>query len=210
LLRITGYSVGKRCGGVLADMHNQPDAELMKLVLDKNRKALEELYDRYVRLIYSFAMKSTKDEERARTIVQLVFTRLWTTEKGYDASKGAFVNWLLTITRNCMIDETRKDKKHKYDLYLEINTWHQMSDQADENHPEKAAMHRLKKEQIQQAFKWLSEHQIKLIQLLYWEGYSLREIAELNKEPLGTIKSRLHQALKVLRHHMMPERESEV
>lgn len=195
---------------MLTDMHNQSDTELMKLVLNKNRKALEELYDRYVRLIYSFAMKSTKDEERARAVVQLVFTRLWTTEKGYDASKGAFVNWLLTIARNCIIDEIRIDKKHKDDQYLDIDTWRQMSDQSNENQPEKAAMDRLKKEQIQQAFKWLSEHQIQLLQLLYWEGYSLREIAELNKEPLGTIKSRLHKALKVLRYHMLPEREGDI
>lgn len=195
---------------MLTDMHNQSDTELMKLVLNKNRKALEELYDRYVRLIYSFALKSTKDEERARAVVQLVFTRLWTTEKGFDASKGAFVNWLLTIARNCIIDEIRIDKKHKDDQYLDIDTWRQMSDQSNENQPEKAAMDRLKKEQIQQAFKWLSEHQIQLLQLLYWEGYSLREIAELNKEPLGTIKSRLHQALKVLRYHMLPEREGDI
>jgi RNA polymerase sigma-70 factor (ECF subfamily) len=194
---------------VLADMQNKSDAELMLFVLQKHREALELLYDRYVRLVYSFAMKATRDEERSRTAVQLVFTRLWTTEKGYDESKGTFINWLLTITRNCIIDESRKEKKYKDNVYLETDTWHQISDGMDELHPEKAALNKLKKEQIQHAFKWLSQQQVQLLQLLYWEGYSLREIAELNHEPLGTIKSRLHQALKKLRHHMFAEGRDE-
>ena len=56
-------------------------------------------------------MKSMKEEQAAREIVQLVFTRLWTTEKGYDASKGAFVNWMITITRNITIDCLRKKRQ---------------------------------------------------------------------------------------------------
>jgi RNA polymerase sigma factor (sigma-70 family) len=188
-------------------MQNISDAELMRLVLDKHREALDELYDRYIRLVYSFALKSTKDEGRARMIVQLVFTRLWTTEKGYDESKGNFVNWLLTITRNCIIDEVRKEKKYQDQIQLSPERWEQLSDEAEKNNPEALVLHKEKKERIQRAFKWLSENQVQLLQLLYWEGYSLREIAELKNEPLGTIKSRLHQTLKILRKHMVLDGE---
>jgi RNA polymerase sigma factor (sigma-70 family) len=188
---------------VHAGMQSLSDSELMRLVIGKNREALEELYERYVRLIYSFAMKSIKEETKARATVQAVFTRLWTTEKGYNESKGAFPNWLVTITRNCIIDESRKEKRHQDNIQLEPDEWQQMTDISDGYHPEKAFMHKVKKEQIRQAFKWLSDNQVQLLQLLYWEGYSLKEIAELKKEPLGTIKSRLHQALKTLRHHMV-------
>lgn len=184
-------------------MQNKSDAELMRAVLNKQRKALEELYDRYIRLVYSFALKATKNEGRTRMIVQLVFTRLWTTEKGYDESKGNFANWLLTITRNCMIDEVRRDKKHQNQIQWSPKRWEQLNDQDEKNNPESFVLNREKKERIQGAFKWLSQSQVQLLQLLYWEGYSLSEIAELNKEPLGTIKSRLHQTLKLLRKHMV-------
>lgn len=184
-------------------MQNKSDAELMRAVLNKQREALEELYDRYIRLVYSFALKATKNEGRTRMIVQLVFTRLWTTEKGYDESKGNFANWLLTITRNCMIDEVRRDKKHQNQIQWSPKRWEQLNDQDEKNNPESFVLNREKKERIQGAFKWLSQSQVQLLQLLYWEGYSLSEIAELNKEPLGTIKSRLHQTLKLLRKHMV-------
>jgi RNA polymerase sigma-70 factor (ECF subfamily) len=188
-------------------MKGLSDSELMKLVIDKNRKALEELYDRYVRLTYSFAVKSTKDEAQARVIVQLVFTRLWTTQKGYDESKGAFVNWLLTITRNCIIVERRKEKRHQDNIHLASDHWEQMKDHAEIHNPEQVVSQQVRKEQIQQAFHWLSENQVQLLQLLYWEGYSLRDIAEFKNESLGTVKSRLHQALKILRRHMVLEGE---
>lgn len=184
-------------------MQNKSDAELMRAVLNKQREALEELYDRYIRLVYSFALKATKNEGRTRMIVQLVFTRLWTTEKGYDESKGNFANWLLTITRNCMIDEVRRDKKHQNQIQWSPKRWEQLNDQDEKNNPESFVLNTEKKERIQGAFKWLSQSQVQLLQLLYWEGYSLSEIAELNKEPLGTIKSRLHQTLKLLRKHMV-------
>jgi RNA polymerase sigma factor (sigma-70 family) len=188
-------------------MQNKSDAELMRAVLNKRRDALEELYDRYIRLVYSFSLKATNNEGQARMIVQLVFTRLWTTEKGYDESKGNFVNWILTITRNCMIDEVRREKKHQDQIQWSPKRWEQVNDRDEKNNPESFVLNTEKKERIQDAFKWLSQSQVQLLQLLYWEGYSLSEIAELNKEPLGTIKSRLHQTLKLLRKHMVLDGE---
>lgn len=191
----------------LKKMQSKSDAELMRLVKNKNRLALEELYNRYIRLVFSFALQSMKDEHRAKSIVQIVFTRLWTTEVGFDETKGKFVNWLLTITRNCVIDEGRKDRKNHLQVQLEPDHWEQMSDETADYQPEEAILRKDRRERIQKAFYWLNESQVQLLRLLYWEGYSLSEIAELKKEPLGTIKSRLHQALKILRTHILPEGE---
>ena len=104
-------------------MRNRTDGELMKLVMAKHHPALEELYDRYAKLVYSFALKSMKEEQAAREIVQLVFTRLWTTEKGYDASKGAFVNWVITVTRNITIDCLRKKRRLDQVIQFEPREW---------------------------------------------------------------------------------------
>jgi RNA polymerase sigma factor (sigma-70 family) len=188
-------------------MKDLSDAQLMKLVLAKERAALEELYDRYVRLIYSFSLKTVREERQARVVVQAVFTRLWATEKGYDESKGAFASWLLMITRNCAIDEIRKEKRQQHHTYIAPEHWEQIEDQTVESSPDQVVLNHVQKEQIQQAFTRLSENQVQLLQMLYWEGYSLRDVSELKKEPLGTVKSRLHQALKVLRRHLVLEGE---
>ncbi|MDR6550196.1 sigma-70 family RNA polymerase sigma factor [Paenibacillus qinlingensis] len=187
-------------------MRNRTDGELMKLVMNKHHPALEELYDRYVKIVYAFALKSMKDEQTAREIVQLVFTRLWTTQKGYDPSKGAFVNWLITITRNITIDCLRKQRRENENLHFDSNAWEQSFVSTDEN-PDAAISRKWLGEQIQEAYLHLSESQIKLIHLMYWQGYTLSEIAAHTNEPVGTIKSRLHQGLKILRKHLTSLRE---
>ena len=94
-------------------MKNKSDEQLMVLVNRKNRPALEELYDRYIRLIYGFIYKFTDgSEEKTKEIVQLVFLKLWTTKSRYDSTKGSFVNWLLTVTRNVCVDYIRKENLH--------------------------------------------------------------------------------------------------
>ncbi|TXK83835.1 RNA polymerase sigma factor [Paenibacillus sp. N3.4] len=190
-------------------MQNRTDGELMELVMAKEHSALEELYDRYVKLVYSFSLKTMKDEHASREIVQLVFTRLWTTEKGYDASKGGYVNWLLTITRNITIDYVRKHRKQNEIIRLEPREWEQafISGEPD---PETALFRKQSGEQIKQAYAHLTTNQIELINLMYWEGYSLSEIASQKNEPVGTVKSRLHQCLKILRKHLTPVKEGSI
>ncbi|RBP95995.1 RNA polymerase sigma-70 factor (ECF subfamily) [Cytobacillus firmus] len=182
-------------------MKSKSDEELIELIVQNHRPALEELYDRYVKLIYSFSIKITKgDKEKTKEIVQQVFLRLWTTKSTYNPSQGQFVNWLLTITRNISIDLIRKEQKYKGTVQLELEEWQQMQGlQADD--VQQQVTRNLLKQQIQEAKRHLSEPQQRLINLLYWEGYSLSEIAELEQKPLGTIKSRLHQALKKLRNN---------
>ncbi|CEG25486.1 RNA polymerase sigma factor [Bacillus sp. B-jedd] len=175
-------------------MREKHDAELMRLVKEKHGHALEELYDRYIKLVYSFVMKFCNgNEEMAKEIIQLVFLRLWTTNSQYDPAQGSFINWLLTITRNICIDYLRKEKMHMQ---------HQQEEPEEIADPANPIEERVETNELTVAKNKLTGAQRKLIDLLYWKGYSLSEIAKLEKEPLGTIKSRLHQALKGLRKHL--------
>jgi len=182
------------------------DEQLIGQVGMRHRPALEELYDRYGKLVYSFAMKSTRDVQSTKEIVQAVFVRLWTTESGYDPGKGKFVNWLLTMTRNLTIDHVRKESKHRRTVPLDASA----APQTDGGHwsdPEASADRLLLREQLREAYRHLSPHQVQLLEQLYWQGYTLSEIAETNREPLGTVKSRLHQTLKILRKQLVAIRE---
>jgi RNA polymerase sigma factor (sigma-70 family) len=187
-------------------MQNRTDGELMQLVLNKQHSALDELYDRYVKLVYSFAMKSIQDEQAAREIVQQVFMRLWVTERGYDAKQGKFVNWMLTITRNITIDYIRKQRKQDVVIRMEPQEWEQITD-VNGNDPEVELARKWIGQEIKQAYRYLTQSQIQLLELLYWKGFTLSEIADNNNEPLGTIKSRLHQCLLILRKHLSSLKE---
>ncbi|MBU8919038.1 sigma-70 family RNA polymerase sigma factor [Bacillus sp. FJAT-29953] len=186
-------------------MKSKTDEELIGLIVQKHRPALEELYDRYAKLIYSFSYKIAKgDTDKTKEIVQHVFLRLWTTKSTYNPAKGQLANWLLTITRNIAIDLIRKEQKHNGTIPLELDDMQHIQGQQSEDVLQQVSRNLLK-QQIQEAKRHLSEPQQRLINLLYWEGYSLSEIAEIEKKPLGTIKSRLHQTLKKLRNYFNEE-----
>lgn len=186
-------------------MKSKTDEELIGLIVQNHRPALEELYDRYAKLIYSFSYKIAKgDTDKTKEIVQHVFLRLWTTKSIYNPAKGQLANWLLTITRNIAIDLIRKEQKHSGTIPLELDDMLHIQGQQSEDVLQQVSRNLLK-QQIQEAKRHLSEPQQRLINLLYWEGYSLSEIAEIEKKPLGTIKSRLHQTLKKLRNYFSEE-----
>ncbi|WP_338749330.1 RNA polymerase sigma factor [Bacillus sp. FJAT-52991] len=182
-------------------MRDKSDHELMNLVKKKHSPALEELYERYIRLIYSFVFKFTRgDEEKTKEIIQLVFLRIWTTKSTYDASKGEYVNWILTITRNICVDYVRKDSKEN--IHREWTEPLHSDKRFEVEDPNNQIEDRLNTAEIQEAKNKLSQPQKRLIDLLYWRGYSLSEIAEMENEPVGTVKSRLHQSLKQLRKYL--------
>lgn len=191
--------------GVCRGMHNKSDTELMQLIREKNAEALEAIYDRYIKLVFSFALKSVGQEAEAREIVQLVFSRLWTTQSVYDPDKGRFINWLLTVTRNIAIDYLRKKRKYESVVRTDSVTLERITESSPD--PSTAPDHWLLREHLQEATSMLNEAQKRLIQDVYWEGITLKEAAERYGEPLGTVKSRLHQTLKMLRRQLQVERE---
>ncbi|KMY53445.1 RNA polymerase [Bacillus sp. FJAT-27231] len=182
-------------------MKEKSDEELIMLVMKEHRSALEELYDRYIKLIYSFAFKfSNGDADSTREMVQLVFLKLWTTKSPYDSSKGKFVNWLLTITRNVCLDYIRKNSlRVKHTKQIQAHASAELTNPVDE------IEQRLTLNAVLAAKSKLSTAQKRLIDLFYWKGFSLTEIAEIENEPVGTVKSRLHQSLKQLKKHLEVE-----
>lgn len=182
-------------------MKEKSDAALIKLVNKKHRPALEELYERYIKLVYGFVFKfSNGNEEVAKEMVQLVFLKLWTTKSIYDPSKGNFVNWLLTVVRNVCIDYIRKEKKHLHD-----NSEFESERSVDAADPIDQFEEKLQHNEIARAKSKLTPPQKRLIDMLYWGGYSLTEIARFENAPVGTIKSRLHQSLKQLKKYLKLE-----
>lgn len=188
-------------------MQDLSDHELMILVKVKNRNALSILYDRHVALIYSFAYRTLNEESAARDIVQMVFLRLWTTQSEYDPGKGQFTSWLLTITRHITIDHIRKKRNDEHRVVsTPLDNLTNLKDKSALSPEDRATRNELL-DHIQKKYKHLSDQQILLLKHFYWEGYTLKELSSKYDQPLGTIKNRLHQTLRILRRHLMAEGE---
>lgn len=185
-------------------MQEYSDYQLILMIKQKKQEALSELYDRYASLIYSFAWRALQQEEGAREVMQSVFVRIWTTEAEFDPNKGQFRNWIITITRNLAVDWLRKQRSLSnqsvsYYTAEKLERVAELAELSVESQVEK----QLLKEQIKGMRAFLSQQQLQLLEHFYWQGYSLSELAAHYQEPLGTVKSRLHQTLKILRKHLL-------
>jgi RNA polymerase sigma factor (sigma-70 family) len=89
-------------------MGRPSDYELYQKVQEENKEALEMLYDRYEKLLFSFSYKMLKQKDFAEEAVQDVFMKLWRKKGIYTEEKGKFSSWILTVTRNACIETAKK------------------------------------------------------------------------------------------------------
>src|SRR5260370_12681099 len=79
----------------------------MERILRRDSSALETLYDRYARPVYSLALRISQQPASAEEIVQDVFLQLWQNAKRYQAARGPLEPWLFTVARNRALDFLR-------------------------------------------------------------------------------------------------------
>lgn len=170
------------------------DGALYALAAIRDRSAFETLYDRYEKLIFSFAYRLTKDREMAEEVVQDVFIKLWNGTTTYQEDKGSFSSWLLTVTRNKAIDEIRRLKRHDHELMIEKDALLEQPGSVEgtlERSEQQVA--------LRNAVGGLNTDQQEIIELFYFKGLSQQKIADHCELPLGTVKGRIRLALKHLK-----------
>lgn len=180
------------------------DLELYDNMRSGDRTALESLYYKYEKLLYSYAYKMTSSHEVSEEIVQDVFTKLWQNKSTYDASKAKMSTWLITITRHSVIDLFRKKKleTYEYDEMDDINS----STDLYSSTVEKTAELNEDQKIICNAISSLNNDQKFIITLFYFKAYSHSKIASQLNIPLGTVKSRIRLALGHLKKNINEER----
>lgn len=170
------------------------DVTLYEKVVSQDRHAFETLYDRYEKLVFSFAYRLTGNRTIAEEVTQDIFLKLWHGTSVYQEDKGKFSSWLLTITRNKAIDEIRRLKRHDHEPMLEKDA---LLEEAGSTELEVEWKER--RGEIRNAIAELSVDQQEVIEFFYFKGYSQQKIADHCKLPLGTVKGRIRLALKHLK-----------
>lgn len=180
------------------------DAQLYLRMRSNDQAALEEIYDRYERLVYSFAYRMTQNVQMAEDTVQEVFIKLWKEHAPYTEDKGKFSSWLLTMTRNTSLDALRKKGK-KQEVGLLDKDAEQMKAPINEM-PEQMLEWKEKGTVLRKAIERLKIEQRTIVELFYFHGLSQESISTKLDIPLGTVKSRIRLALQHLRKHLEKER----
>lgn len=179
-------------------MDKYTDQQLLVRITNKDQSAFKVLYNRYENLIYSFAHQILRDRSLTMEAMQMVFLRLWNKAELYNPEKGRFSSWLLTVTRRICFDLIRQKRKQQDILTSPESLEWQIDQKSMSNGLDLMEM----REWVTQAMAQLTANQQEVIQLAYWQGFSLSQISEQLQIPIGTVKSRLHQALLTLRRHL--------
>lgn len=158
--------------------------------------AVAEIYDRHARLLYSLALRIVRRPSDAEDVIQEVFSQVWRQAGRYDWSRGTVAGWLIMLTRSRALDRLRRERGEAaaadfddasssvVDPALTVDL--QLVD------AEQAA-------RVRAALLALPDLQRVPLELAYYEGLSQSAIAARLETPLGTIKTRMRQALLRLR-----------
>jgi RNA polymerase sigma-70 factor, ECF subfamily len=190
------------------DFTRYDDEKLIGLIRQQQEGALAQLYDRYNRLVFSLAFAMINDRATAEEITLDVFMRVWQKAESYRSDQAKVSTWLTHIARNHTIDVLRRRAVRPDQYAVE---WEDSIPEleAHENDPQEATELSLQREHIQAALTQLPQEQKQTLELAYFKGYTQREIAEVLKQPLGTVKTRLRLALQKLRDILRDEQESQ-
>jgi len=169
----------------------------MERLTQRDTSALEALYGRYARPVYSLVLRILREPASAEEIVQDVFLLLWRNAARYRASRGPLEPWLFALARNRALDylrlrrEKQRRREDSYDLDL--------ADSGAAPNPEALLDGARRAERVRVCVGELPEPQRRSIELAFFGGMTHSEIAAALDEPLGTVKNWIRNGLIRLR-----------
>lgn len=174
--------------GVLAD------EELMKLLRQGHHESLSHLFDRYHRLVLAVTSKVIHNRAEAEDLMQEVFFDVYRFADRFDPAKGTVRGWIIQFAFHKGLN------RRKY-LALRGEFENQQIEQFDlpgvcaqNGHASSEIM-----AVVQQGLATLPPHQREAVQLVCFDGFLLREIAERKKESLGNVRHHYYRGIEKLR-----------
>lgn len=178
----------------LGTANTYTELELVQGLKARDQQVFGYLYDHYSPALYGVVLKVLNDENSASDVLQEVFLKIWRSIEKYDTEKGRLFTWMLNIARNTAIDSLRS-KGHKLDqkiqelsndVYLQTS---QLTVQPAVDHLG-----------LSKVLEKLNKEQRTIIDLAYYKGCTQEEIARVLDIPLGTVKTRMRNAIIQLRN----------
>jgi RNA polymerase sigma-70 factor (ECF subfamily) len=192
------HRTDNRCpyGSALAGLS---DEKIMAEIQAGNGDAFAVLFDRYHRLILVTALKIVRDVSEAEEITQSVFLEIYRAARQFDPARGTLKVWLLQFAyhrsinrRNYLVLRQFYDRRD----IQEAVAWEDSGATAPQWAVQEAA------QLVQQALGILNEPQGRTIQMVFFEGMTLKEVAEKTSESLSNVRNHYYRGLDRLRNYL--------
>jgi RNA polymerase sigma-70 factor, ECF subfamily len=164
----------------------------------RDRAAFGQLFAYFAPRVKTFMRRSGLDEASADDLAQETLLTVWRKAHLFDGSAVGASAWIFTIARNLRIDALRRTRRGA--------GGEQLSDVADEFEideamaPDDALASSQREERVRAALAALSDEQMRVVELSFYQEKAHAEIAQILGIPLGTVKSRLRLAMARLRN----------
>jgi RNA polymerase sigma factor (sigma-70 family) len=155
---------------------------------------------RFQRIVYGVARAVISDSATAEDVAQHAFEQAWRHASQYDSRRGSVRTWLTTITHNLAIDVVRARSALPMDpddLPVLLAT---MTDS-----PERMAVANDSAQELRQALGRLPSPQARAVAMSGIYGMTAQQVADTEKIPLGTAKTRIRDGMQKLRAAYLPE-----
>jgi RNA polymerase sigma-70 factor (ECF subfamily) len=132
----------------------------------------------------------------AEDVVQETFFQIWNKASLYDPSRGTLGSWVIRVARNRAIDHLRSAAGRMSARTTDLCGTEAFPDGGD------AVSNLDARRRVEAAFHKLNPNQMAVIRLAYYEGMSQSEMASHLNQPLGTVKTLVRSALRILREEL--------
>jgi len=169
--------------------------EQLVVLIGKNqdRDAFKTVFEYYAPRIKSHLLGFNLPDAKAEGLTQDVFLILWRKANQFDPKKAKLSTWLFRIARNKFIDHSRQQK------YPHVNADDHLNDMVSPDESDRAIHQKQISSQMNTAMMGLKPDLKKIIELSFYKYMSHGQIAAKLDLPLGTVKSRIRTAFKLLR-----------
>jgi RNA polymerase sigma-70 factor (ECF subfamily) len=176
------------------------DLELIRRIVQKDEFALRELYAQYGQRMYAHALRLTNLPQKAEDVVQDTLVAVWQSASRF-RGEGRVLAWLLGIVHHTAM----KSLRHTHQPITEAM---EESLPSPVISPEERIQAKEEVQSLRRGLQSLSTEHRAVLELVFYQGLSVKEVAEVCGCPVGTVKSRLSYARKHLRGVLSHQEEA--
>jgi RNA polymerase sigma-70 factor, ECF subfamily len=197
-----GFAAWRRSSAMPAESQRADESKRWAALIEavaksQDRAAFATLFEHFAPRVKTFMRRSGASDASADELAQETLLAVWRKAKLFDPSSAGASSWIFTIARNLRIDAQRREKRGSAHETSEVDAEFQVDEQPQ---PDSRLASAQSETRVRAALAELSDEQMRVIELSFYEEKAHGEIAQILQIPLGTVKSRLRLAMNRLRN----------